>query len=403
MANVQNNWVPGVPNKSYTTDAPAKTNTPAVENPTITASEALKKAKSAQTVKVDSKKMAATSVENKRLSQSFNELADRAVIGIRNSKLLRSTGKALKRASVSLYKKTKALANEIFSKTAKKNVKFDPTVKIFTNRKVQIGNKNGREEINFFTNFSDRRAGASEIKKFGVSARNPIETPGTPNDSAEVPRFKEMREHVTEHITEQGGEYNATLHSSVVSFKDLTSVEDVDYNQLSHASANILDDALGNNARFAFAKHGKTFIVGLLDSLVQSLPNKEIQTLEDLKQALLNKIKEKQKDEDWVDKETFLDLVAPGFQPLTQDVVQSPEFVLYKEVNSKLKGSGLDKAKEAVNIFFDQHAAKDGDNAGEVKISFVNISDENMDKFSKAVDHLFADPDAQAVLNKFLK
>jgi hypothetical protein len=221
------------------------------------------------------------------------------------------------------------------------------------------------EKFDVSTNFSDR---AEQLRQRGYIERSPEDI--------------SIRKLVSTHFeTEDKPVPDFRVIGSAVTFEELKDKECVDYQQLNHASERkIFEIAAKTYGIFKDdAINGSSFIATELNKIVQELPNDKINSLETLKQALKERIKDRNVTVEEVDRELFADLVLIGSRvPFSLGI--APEFPAAKKA-------------------FNDKTWKDD----EVKeIHFTEIENGKLESFMNAIDDFFADEAVIQVYNQFL-
>jgi hypothetical protein len=165
-------------------------------------------------------------------------------------------------------------------------------------------------------------------------------------------------------------------------FEKLKERERVDIDQVKFATGTKLSalsfEYKGSLGLFeGHIKQSSTFIVNELIGLLDTLPNKEIGTIEELREALKKNVQAYNKRAELIDRETFKTLIGPPKIP--GDVIYAPEYHALKTANQN------DEWKDE-----------------ERKITFTQIPDESLPKFLNVIDLFFEDEAVRSTLSKFL-
>lgn len=219
------------------------------------------------------------------------------------------------------------------------------------------------ENFSVPTNFSDR---ADPSLKKGYSER-------AEGDMS-------VRKHVRMHYEEKGeiAPDSSKLGSSVTMDK-LAAEKEVSYEQFQSAATNRLwDIALDDIKIFGSkAKEGAGVVGALLNDILQELPNDSIQNLHDLKEALQDRIQDRNVQREMIDLDTFRDMIKGK---INSDLYNSPEF------------------KEAIKAYEEGRWLP----GQERQISFTQFEADDLKKFMQTIDLFFDDQETLAVLQQFV-
>jgi len=225
---------------------------------------------------------------------------------------------------------------------------------------INVSMPHQRTTFSVPTEFGDRANSSHEIKNQGYALRGEDEMT--------------VRKHVGEHF-EKAGLETPTYRTlgAAAEFDILTTTPEVSFDQLHFATFNKLMD-------LSIHKDDANYVAGELNDLVQELP-KEIESLDDLKGALVSRVSSNNAKMEAIDRETFEDLIGGGVGgAVPLDLFRAPE---YKAIRTAFNNGDWGASEEK-------------------EITFTHLDADALANVSNGIDSLFVDPAARLVLEKFL-